>query len=388
MSRVLHSAWTVAGVVLLAYAVWLALVFQAGHDPRDFIILNLTTVQKCQGVSAIPYDPAYHYAGPGIGYDGEFFYFMAVDPLHAKCGMDDPAYRYTRILYPVVARLLSLGNITWIPGTLILVNVLAMAGGTLALAAWLARRQVSPWLALIYGLYPGLFVSVWRDLSEPLSYALVALSVYLFEFGGRRRILWCGLALALACLTRETALLFAVAFAIYLLIRRDPRGAIELLAVSLFPLAIWREFVTHWLGPTGGDVPALIPFSGLMHYWPWAADQFDVALSVVLPGLLCGAIGLWALWRRDVSFGIFALLLNVLILIVLLPAIAYVEYYATGRTSAGVPLAALVAIPALDRLTGRNRTWLWLAAILWFAPWYFLAPLAFSWAVPGLSGPG
>jgi len=44
----------------------------------------------------------------------------------------------------------------------------------LALAFWLKRRGLSPWFALVYGLYPGLFIAMTLDLTEPLAYARLA----------------------------------------------------------------------------------------------------------------------------------------------------------------------------------------------------------------------
>ena len=44
------------------------------------------------------------------GYDGQFNYAIAADPLHASPALDVPAYRYQRILYPLLVRALALGQ--------------------------------------------------------------------------------------------------------------------------------------------------------------------------------------------------------------------------------------------------------------------------------------
>jgi hypothetical protein len=44
------------------------------------------------------------------GYDGQFAYQIALRPLSAAPYLDVPAYRYQRILYPMLARLLALGR--------------------------------------------------------------------------------------------------------------------------------------------------------------------------------------------------------------------------------------------------------------------------------------
>ena len=58
------------------------------------------------------------------------------------------------------------------------------------------------------GLSPGLLLGVQRDLTEPLAYALVAAGVFLFDYGGKRRLLWAGLTFGLAGLARQTTLVF------------------------------------------------------------------------------------------------------------------------------------------------------------------------------------
>ena len=71
---------------------------------------------------------------------------------------------------------------------------------------------------------------------------------------------------------------------------------------------------------------------------------------------------------------------NVLALVIFLPAATYIEYFAAGRATAGVILAALLCVPVFDQVLGRNRSWLWVVSICWMLPWYFLVPQAVTWA--------
>src|SRR5258706_56644 len=141
----------------------------------------------------------------------------SLDTAHARYYIDSRAFRYARIGYPLAARFLAAGQLALVHYAMILVNLLALAGGTWALAAWLKRKGVSPWLALVYGLYSGLFVAFRRDLTQPLAYGLVALAIYVFHFRGRRRIIWSALCFALALLTRETVVVFIGIYALSLL---------------------------------------------------------------------------------------------------------------------------------------------------------------------------
>jgi hypothetical protein len=374
--------------VLLVYSVWLGVVFANGRDPRDFTIINQKMVDSCRDSSIIRIDPSYHYPPPNVGYDGAFYYMIALDPLHAACYLDNPNYRYTRILYPMTAKVLALNQPDWIPTTLILTNLIAIAGGTLALAAWLRRKNASSWLALLYGFYPGLFVSLWRDLTEPLSYGLVALAVYLFDFGDRsgstglQRARLAGLCFAAAILARETALVFAIVYVLALVSQRHWRESLQLGAIAFLPFLVYKLLIGLWL--SSGAVPeeAHYPFGGLLHYWPFPNEQIDLTLVVVLPGLVCTAVALLALARRRWTTEVVSLFANLLVLVILLPSAAYVEYYATGRATTGVILAAILSVPLLDSVTSKNRGWLWVSSLFWFMPWYFLVPFAAVWADP------
>lgn len=365
--------WVPAALVFAFYTLWTTVFLLHGHDARDFITIGSRWVHRGHGVAAIALDPHRHYGN--MGYDGQFYYFIALDPAHAAAYLDVPAYRYTHIGYPLLARLLALGQPSLVPYTLIAVNVLAIAGGTLAVAAWLRRSNVSPWLAVIYGFYPGLFVAFHHDLVEPLGYALTALGAYLFAYGGRRRLLWAGLSFAAAALTRESTALFPLAYAVALLLNglhpgawraqlaANARRAGALLALALGPYAAYQMFLVAWLGVAGAKrnvVPDLIPFGGLLAHAP-GPHALALAVDVALPGLVCIGAAAWALRRRVSSTAGWALLLNAVALTVLLPPVSYVDYTAAGRLTTGVVLAALLAVGAV----GIRRWWLWTATTLW-----------------------
>ncbi|MGH2504376.1 MAG: AZOBR_p60025 family cell surface glycopolymer formation protein [Ktedonobacterales bacterium] len=386
----LHAPLAVATLTLLVYLLWIISFFAGGHDARDLTFMGLRLLRQSHASSVITIDPRYHYYPNGIGYDGQYFYYMALDPRNAHFYIDFPSYRYTRILYPMAARLLALGQPALIPYTLLLLNWLAIGAGTFLVAAWLKRRNLSPWLALSYGCYPGLFLALQHDLSEPLAYALVALGVYLYDYGGRRRLLMAGITFGLAALARETTAVFAICYAANTLLARGQPGtnwqararsgwrpALTLAGLSLGPLAIYKGFLTLWLGAPGvptSVLPSPIPFGGLLALWPWNGQQIMGILTVVLPALICAAAALWALRQgvRDVQ--VWLLLVQVALFVVLLPYTTYYDIYSTDRVAAGVMLAALYCIPFLDRATGKNRTWLLASAGLWLAllPWVLL----------------
>lgn len=435
------SASTPATLVLLVYGVWLLAMLSSGHDARDFIHMGRRYVFAPHAVPLIEPDPTYHYATKSGGYDGQFAFYIALAPVDARLHLDRVNYRYTRIVYPMTARLLSLGRADLLPYVLIAINWVAIAAGTYLVGLWLRRRGISPWLALVYGLSPGLFVSLQRDLEEPLAYALVALALLVYgsngsdEFdlnadgahlqggaiddhgseggtasrlfptarsvdavrppgrargggaGEQRRVLWSGVIFAFAVLTRESMAIFPLVLALTAFFapgtqattgpRQRLRKAAFLLVPALLPFLLYKVFLLWWLSPNTEALPPallprLVPFSGLISYYPWRNHQVEVVIGVVAPSLICAAMGGWAVWKRRAGPEVWLLLANILLFVVMLNKLSYENLYATGRIATGVMLAALLSIPTFDLVNGRNRLWLSLSALLWLLPWPIL----------------
>jgi hypothetical protein len=114
---------------------------------------------------------------PGTGYDGQFYFYLAQDPFltrPATAASLDNTFRVRRILYPLLAWALSLGQRAALPWVLLALNV-ASASATTALAGWAAaRRGRSAWWALLLAAYAGMWIPVLLDLTEPLQLALLA----------------------------------------------------------------------------------------------------------------------------------------------------------------------------------------------------------------------
>jgi hypothetical protein len=386
----LQSPWTIAAAVFLLYGIWLAVVFAGGYDARDSIILGRKWVLTSHASSVIKYDRTYTYVENGSGYDGQFFYYIAADPLQARHYMDDPTYRYSKILYPAAARVLALGKASLVPYTLLLVNWLAVAGGTLALGAWLRRKRVSPWFALTYALCPGTFVAFERDLTEPLSYALIALAIYLYDFGGRHRYGWAALAFALALLTRDKAAIFATVYGCALLFRgidwkrvqmqratmvRNVMASVAFIVATGVPLLLWKYVLHLWLrsATTAATVVGVqtayqaAPLSGELSASIPTATKVMYAFVIFIPAAICGAMAVWALLRRVWGVEVVALLILTELSTVTLNPGYFVDVYGALRVTVGVILAATYCIPVFDRLTTRNRLWFYAGSAGWLS---------------------
>lgn len=238
------------------------------------------------------------------GYDGQFVYYIARDPSTAAHYLDVPAYRFQRILLPISGRALAVGQVALIPWVLLAINLISLAGGTWLLEQLLEQRRASRWYALTYGLTVGIFASVRLSLSEPLAYCLVLGGITLAE---RERWTWSAVIFALAALAKETTLLFAAGYVLYLLVQRCWRIAALVGTVSVLPFIIWQLILRSYLGTfgigSGGALATsfeLIPFAGVARILTDTPPQSHGGLLIVFGAILIPFVivpTLWALWR-------------------------------------------------------------------------------------------
>jgi len=317
------------------------------------------------------------------GYDGQFYYFIAADPAHARdymhVGTENQAgIRYARIGYPLASRVAALGQRAAVPYAMLFVNLLAVVLGTFAVALWLRRHGRTPWYAALFGLWPGVIYAVFRDLSEPLAYCLVALAVLVFDVRDNRRLAGSAGLLALSLLTRETTIAFAIglAFAVWFADRRL-RRALAYLAAAVVPMIAWRAIVTAWLNVTtiersGTGWKTALPFYGMRSWWPWDATHWLVFWTVDVPFVLIGVGALWLLHRRRYVASAVLFLLNGLFFVVFIPHNVTIDWGAAGRNATPALLAALYLVPAV-----RRRSLLLAGAAILSPLWFLLI----AWAL-------
>jgi hypothetical protein len=313
-------------------------------------------------------------ASDTVGYDGQFYEFIAADPIGARPYLDNPAYRYGRPVYPLAARVLAGGQERLLPWTLLLLGVAGVFAATFALAAIVVRFGVSPWYGAIVGAYPGIFLAVSLDLTEPLAYGVLALGL-LAWYARRPRVVVPALLFGLAGVTRETTLLFPVTLALWLALReRRFRPAATMFGLALAPYVAVKVALAAWLGSWGEARAAQLqlPFVGLLHQWPWSDYQVQQILAVVAPALLAPVLVWWA--TRTLTPELCLLIVNVVVLVLLLPEPSWAGYLASGRIATGVIVAFLLCVPAMLR-SGRVAQ-VWLPIVLWLLPWYTVLPEA------------
>ena len=172
-----------------------------------FILVGRHFATPSQLPHGVPVAPTY-------GYDGQFFYRLALNPInfsHIAYGIRvDQPYRFMRIGYPWLTWLVSLGQHVLVPFVLVAINVAAI-GVMGYLGGVFARQGGRHALAgLVLPAYFGLLTSLSRDTAEPLAAACLLGGLLAIR---ARRPLLAGLLLAYGALTRESVMVAVAAVA-------------------------------------------------------------------------------------------------------------------------------------------------------------------------------
>lgn len=338
------TPWTLAALAALATIGALARIahYYNYRRPTDFTQLGEYFATPA-GIGGL--------ATSHFGYDGQFFYYIARFPGEMRLSVvDAPALRYSRVLYPLLARLLALGQPRLIAWTLLLINVVAIAA-TVGLLAWVLRERGLPlWLALAPGLYCGQALAATRDLGDPLAVFWLAVALAFLQ---RRRWLAVAAGLGFGMLTRESTLLFALCFATPLVLERRWRLLAAFVAIVFGPYFAW-EWVLHLITGVWGfhnssqvNTFVMVPFSGLSAV-PRQALLIELLLFVCLPVTAAFALGLarLATRRRDDALDLAVALAAVLyaLAVALQPGIHWMDRWEPTRLAA--PIALLLPLLA------------------------------------------
>jgi hypothetical protein len=308
------------------------------------------------------------------GYDGQFVYYIARDGWAAAPHLDNPPYRFQRIVYPGLVRVLSGGDPAAVAWLMLAVNYAAIVVTTWLLARWLRDHRQPLWYGLAYPLFVGTFLAYSRDLTEPLAYGLAAAALLLWLSERRPAAL---ILFAAAGLARETTLLFAAGAALAELASRRP-GRVLALACTALPLLVWQlllaaRFGGMPLGPATG-LHAL-PLWGALPHLSLEPGRVSALLFIGLPSLLLFPLALRWTWRDPRNPVGWVLALHCLLTLSLSDE-SYAHLMGVARVSLGVILALVLAAPALApaariavALWAGAPTLVWLVPVLRWAPW-------------------
>ena len=166
---------------------------------------------------------------PSAGYDGQFYYRMALDPAnwHATAfGITmDQSYRYTRLGYPLLAWIFSLGQHQLVPVVLVVLNLFGVAAMALLGGVFARQSGRHALWGLAFAAYFGLVISVGRDTAEPLAEACMLGGLLACRRGTAPMYLLATALFSYGAITRETILLVPAAIAVTRLIAIGRRRA-------------------------------------------------------------------------------------------------------------------------------------------------------------------
>ena len=214
------------------------------------------------------------------GYDGQFMYYMTFDPLlrtfrgdPAQYGfvVDNVPYRFGRIGFSLLTRIIAGDRWQQYPATMIAVILASVFAAAFALAALAEQAGLSPAVGALILIVPGFWRSLFGGLPEPLAVALLLAGVF---FCARSQWIVAGACFAGSLLVRETGSVIVLAIAGSTAMAGRRRDAVTLLLVSLVPVALWRIYVGWSLLPAWGisgffgRAPVIgWPFGGIADLW-------------------------------------------------------------------------------------------------------------------------
>lgn len=337
-------------IVLLFCLVYLIVIFAInGADIKTFV-----TIGSCYSSCDFSMDEGCP-EGTDNGYDGQYAYYIARDPAHATGCMDVPAYRYQRILLPMLGYALSFGVDNLIPVIFIAVNLGMLVFSVALLETLMTNLRVSRWYALVYGLFFGVVIGVRVSTTEPLAYGLVIVAIWLSQQEDEHPWQQALLLLA-AVMAKETTMQFVAGYLLYYVLVGRWRDGLRLGLIVGIPFVIWQLYLYSWIGTFGvgsggGGATSfeIIPYNGV---WRILTETNNLAAFVLLGMLvipstvLPSAWGLWVtareLWQRQEYHLYTCLHLINAATVVFVPFSTYREFLGIFRFIVGLVLTHLL----------------------------------------------
>ncbi len=279
-----------ASLALMLVFVGGRLMIAARGDVSRFVVAGSTFTD--------PQSPPPLHVFPTSGYDGQFYWRLAVDPTNLETAtahgvqLDQP-YRTSRIGYPALAWLVSGGQESNVEWALVVVNLLAVA-----LAAWCASRLATlAGLRAVHGLLviaaSGLLMTVARDLTEVVLVAALLGGVLALRTG---RPALAAVAWSLAVLSHEQSLYIVAGYGIAVVVGavRTRKLRPVVLLPAILPVATfvgWQLIARSQVGElpitSSRDGSLGVPFVDLAQaIGHWLTGGLDRQELLVVPQLV------------------------------------------------------------------------------------------------------
>lgn len=183
------------------------------------------------------------------GYDGQWYYYISFDPFLSRYPaevyndiVDAPPYRYTRIGFPLLTNLFSGVDPFRFPQIMVLLILFFNVAGAIFFLKIIQHLQRSPFWAFLYVLIPCTTACLNLGVPEAISMALVLGGIYFYL---KDRLPFAILFFTCSILVRETSMLFVlIVAAMELFQKKRLKAAIVIAAGSIFPLVVWKLFLT------------------------------------------------------------------------------------------------------------------------------------------------
>ena len=293
------------------------------------------------------------------GYDGQFYHYIAHDPLgrtQLPSYIDAPQLRYPRILIPALAYLVALGQARFIDSAYFAV----VLGFVFLGCCWTSRFAVlhrrHPLWGFLFLAVPSVLISIDR-MTVDVALAALCVGVAVFAAEGRNRPLL--LLLIAAPLVRETGPALTAAYCLWVLLRGERRRAIYG-ALTILPFAMWCLYLKlHFVAQDFSPLlsPPLRDLAGvLLHPYPYpgspAMNAIVTSADVLALAGSLAAIGLafrFGVKRSGPLWEYMLLAAGVVGLALALFAIRGVWEQAYGHARVLSPLFILLALGSLER---------------------------------------
>lgn len=232
------------------------------------------------------------------GYDGMAYYQIARDLPALFSGRKTSfgsAYRFQRILLPLLVYTSTLGNEHWFPFALLAIN-LAAAVGSLALLLSITKKYSLHAMTIVCN--PAMLVGILYALTEPLSIFFMVAFFACWEKNDRTLNAPALGALLLSLLARETTVFLLGLLFLWFLWQKQWRQGF-LLLIPLFLFVLWQYYLLLHFGSVAFQANSNIvniPFSGalsllqrlIQHTNMYVLSSLSLLLFLVV---LCVALG-------------------------------------------------------------------------------------------------
>ncbi len=307
------------------------------------------------------------------GYDGQFYHYIAHDPLgrtQLPGYIDAPQLRYRRILVPALAYLIAGGQERFIDAAYFAVVLGFVFLGCYWTSRFAVLHRRHPLWGFLFLAAPSVLISIDR-MTVDVALAALCVGVAAFAAEGRDRPLL--LLLIAAPLVRETGLALTAAYCLWALLGGERRRAIYG-ALTALPFAGWCFYVQlHFGARDFGWLPAplLRDLAGVIlqpYAYPWSPVKNAVVILADLLALAGSLAAIGLAFRFGVKRS--GALLQYMVLVAAVAGLGlalfgsrdvWVSVYGHARVLS--PLFVLLALRSLER-----RTWSDLAPIVLVLP--------------------